>query len=331
METNHGSIIRASRAKGAAFSPRRSAGAGSTPESGVPAATPAGDRRSGVPAAMATRDTQEPAPSEEPPSATPKWDHGTPKSDSGARYSLFVSFKKGMQALVRELESRLPPGAVHLHAAVVGLARHGSGWLAKRHDGSTHAADAVILACPAYASADMVRPLDAGLADELAALEYASSATMTLAFRRDQIDHPLHGFGFVVPAVEGRSLIAVTFNSVKFAGRAPEGWVLMRAFLGGAMHPHVYARDDEDLKEAVLLDLRELLGVRGQPRFIEIHRWPRSMPQYPVGHLDRVRRIENHLEGLPGLTVAGNAFGGVGVPDCVQSAERAAALALKQD
>jgi protoporphyrinogen/coproporphyrinogen III oxidase len=127
----------------------------------------------------------------------------------------------------------------------------------------------------------------------------------------------------VVPVVEGRTLIAATFSSVKFPGRAPEGTLLVRAFLGGAMQPHVYDMDDDELRRSVLQDFRDLIGLRGEPKFVETHRWPASMPQYPVGHLDFVRSLEARIARWPGLAVAGNAFGGVGVPDCVRSAETA--------
>lgn len=246
-----------------------------------------------------------------------------PAGDSGARYSLFVSFERGMSTLIDTLAGRLPPGAVHLDARAQRFVREEGGWTLHLSDGSAHSADAVILACPAYASASLLRPLDTMLADELDAIRYASSATMTIAVRNEQLPRPLDGFGFVVPAVETRSLIAVTLSSTKFAGRAPEGYTLMRAFLGGAMHAHVYDLPDDVLRESILRDLRDLMGVTGEPLFIEMHRWPRSMPQYPVGHLDRVRRIDTQLEKLPGVALAGNAFGGVGVPDCVHSAEKA--------
>jgi oxygen-dependent protoporphyrinogen oxidase len=151
---------------------------------------------------------------------------------------------------------------------------------------------------------------------------------MTLAFRDDQLARVPDGFGFVVPALERRTILAVTVNSLKFENRAPPGHVLLRAFLGGAMHPHVYDLPDEVLREAVLKDLRELMGVRGEPLLSELYRWPSSMPQYPVGHLDRVARIRGRLEAHQGLMIAGNALGGVGVPDCVASAEAAAERAL---
>lgn len=249
---------------------------------------------------------------------------GASGGDSGARYSLFVSIDAGMSTLIDTLESRLPAGSVRRNAVVSRIDPAGGGWRVLTADGGSEAAEAVILASPAHASARLLADLDTSLSSELAGIRYASSATMSLAFRREQVPHAMDGFGFVVPALEGRALIAATFSSVKFPGRAPEGWVLMRAFLGGAMHAKVYEMDDRDLHAAVLRDLRELIGLQGEPAFAEMYRWPNSMPQYPVGHLDRVRRIEARLAAFPGLAVAGNAFGGVGVPDCVRSAEAAA-------
>ena len=243
--------------------------------------------------------------------------------DSGARYSIFVSMRDGMDTLTDRLAARLPQGCARVNAEVRRVERADGCWRVTLGDGTSESADAVILACPAYASAEMLGDLDDELTSELASIEYASSATMTLGFDRGQIRHELDGFGFVVPLAERRSLIAGTFGSVKFSGRAPEGRVLMRAFLGGAVQPEVYAMDDEQLCAAVLRDLRELIGVEGEPLFTELHRWPASMPQYPVGHLDRVARIERRLASLPGLAVAGNAFGGVGIPDCVHSGEEA--------
>lgn len=244
--------------------------------------------------------------------------------DAGARYSLFVSFPKGMTYLVEKIASRLPVGSIHIGAAVTRVTRDSDTWRMERHQAPAATADAVILACPSYASAEMVRHFDRLLADDLASIEYASAAVMSMAFDTDQVTRKLDGFGFVVPDIEKRSLIATTFSSIKFAGRAPDGKVLMRAFLGGAMAPEVYHMDDEALREAVVRDLRDLIGIKGEPAFTRLYRWPRSMPQYPVGHLDRVKRIHQQLTNHPSLAVAGNAFGGIGIPDCIQSGESAA-------
>lgn len=243
--------------------------------------------------------------------------------DSGARYSLFVSFERGMSTLIEALASRLPAGAIHTSTPVKQLARDGESWRLAMENGESVSADAVVLAPPAHVSAEMVRELDPGLSRELADVHYASSATMTLAYRQEQVGRLPDGFGFVVPVLENRTLIAVTLSSVKFPNRAPRDHVLMRAFLGGSMQSHVYEMSDEQLQDAVRRDLHELMGVHGPPLFSVLHRWPRSMPQYPVGHLERARRMEERAARWPGLVLAGNAFGGVGVPDCVHSAEKA--------
>lgn len=275
------------------------------------------------------------------------------RGDSGARYSMFVSFADGMAALIDALARQIPAGVIRTGTRVRRITREGRSWrlaLSESPGGSVRCgvregaspdagtvsdegasleAEAVIVACPAHAAAELLGDVDAMLAAELGAIPYANSATLSLAMPRHQVPHPLDGFGFVVPTIERRTLIAVTFSSVKFAGRAPDGWVLMRAFLGGAMHPDVYELSDDALREAVLRDLRDLLGIWGEPRFTAVHRWPASMPQYPVGHLDRVRRIGNRLAVLPGLAVAGNALGGVGIPDCVRSGEQAAERVMR--
>jgi oxygen-dependent protoporphyrinogen oxidase len=249
---------------------------------------------------------------------------GTARGGSGARYGMFVSFREGMATLTDRLLSLLPADGVRTNTAVRRVERAGRQWRVVLEDGSAETADAVVLTCPAYVSAGILADLDRELVAELSSIDYASSATMTLGFDRRQVGHDLDGFGFVVPLAERRSMIAGTFGSIKFPGRAPEDRVLMRAFLGGAVQPEVYEMDDGRLTEAVLGDLSDLVGVTGEPLLTEIHRWPRSMPQYPVGHLDRVARIERLLVDCPGLAMAGSAFGGVGIPDCVHSGEVAA-------
>lgn len=242
------------------------------------------------------------------------------RPSSGARWSLFVSFDDGMETLVALIARRLPEGAVRLHTPVSTLERTGeSGW---RVNGETF--DAVVLASPAHASARLLAGTDRELRGELAAIPYASSATVTLAVRRDEVPHPLDGFGFVVPAAEKRGLIACTFSSLKYAGRAPGDVLLLRSFVGGALAPDLYARDDADLLAGVRAELRELLGLTAAPILARIARHANAMPQYHVGHLDRMRRIENRLAALPGLHLAGSAYSGVGIPDCIRGGEHAA-------
>ena len=191
-------------------------------------------------------------------------------------------------------------------------------------------ADAVCLALPAYAAARLLRAVDAALAEELEGIPYASTATVNLAYRRADVPHPLDGFGFVVPFVERRATLACTFSSVKFAGRAPEGCALLRAFVGGALQPEMFELDEAAMVEAVRGDLRDLLGVQSPPLFAHVEKWPRSMAQYHLGHLERLARIDARLRTLPTLALCGNAYTGAGLPDCVRGGEAAADALLKK-
>lgn len=239
---------------------------------------------------------------------------------SGARYSLFLSFDGGMEVLVNTLAEVVPN--VRLNTRIEELTHDSGTWRITAESGETFEADAVCLALPAYVAAKLLENVNSRLASQLKAIRYASTATINLAYPRAAIAHPLNGFGFVVPFIEKRSLIACTFSSVKFSGRAPEDHVLLRAFAGGALQPEIFALDD--LEPRIEADLRELLGINQKPIFTETARWERSMPQYEVGHLDRVKAIDNELERLPNLTLAGNSYRGAGIPDCVRSGETAA-------
>ncbi|MCS6924790.1 MAG: protoporphyrinogen oxidase [Candidatus Binatia bacterium] len=246
------------------------------------------------------------------------------KGTSGARWSLFVTLREGMQQFVDTLAARLLSVTVRYGCAVTGVRRASDGWLVECEDGSVWQADGVILATPAFRTAQIVQGVDGQLADRLATISYSSAATVNLAYRREQVHHPLNGFGFVVPHIEQRAIIAGSFSSVKYAGRAPEGFVLLRAFVGGALQEDLYALDDEDMEGIVRREFAQLLGVRGEPLFVRIARYPRSMPQYLVGHLELVSEIEKRVTRHPGMALAGNAYRGVGMADCVRSGEAAA-------
>jgi oxygen-dependent protoporphyrinogen oxidase len=248
------------------------------------------------------------------------------RGTSGARYGLFLSLDAGLQLLTDQLARRLPPGTIRTSARAESLQFDEASrrWSIRLAWGDTLAADGVCLALPAYASAALLRATDPALAAELEAIPYASTATVNLAFRRREIPHPLDGFGFVVPHVERRRVIACSFSSVKFAGRAPARSVLLRAFVGGALQPDMFALDDDAMLRAVLEDLRELLGVTAPPLFAQVSRWPRSMAQYAVGHLARMRRVRARLSHHPTLRLAGNAYTGAGLPDCIREGRAAA-------
>jgi oxygen-dependent protoporphyrinogen oxidase len=244
---------------------------------------------------------------------------------SGARYGLFVSFRNGMQTLTDALEERLPAGSVLLNTVVERLERRGDRWQLRLDSGETVDADAVILSLPAHRSARLLEPLDSRSAEILAEIPYASSATMSLCYRREDVPHPLDGFGFVVPSIEKLTLLGCTFTNVKYSHRAPEGVALLRAFLGETA---LQNRDDNELEQLVRADLRKLLGITAAPQFVVTGRHPRSMAQYAVGHLDRIAEVEERITRFPGLALAGNAYHGIGIPDCVHSAEQAAEAVL---
>jgi len=246
---------------------------------------------------------------------------------SGARYSLFLSFDQGMQVLVDALA---PIKAdIRLNTRAKDLRLDGLTWTITTNTGEKLTADAVCLAVPAYVAASLLNDVNESLAAKLRQIKYASTATINFGYRRSAIDHPLDGFGFVVPFMEKRSLIACTFSSVKFSQRAPDAHVLLRAFAGGALQPEIFALDEDEMSARVEADVLELLGITAKPLFTEVAKWERSMPQYEVGHLDRVTEMENEASKTPGLTLAGNSYRGAGIPDCIRSGEAAAEVMTK--
>jgi protoporphyrinogen/coproporphyrinogen III oxidase len=247
---------------------------------------------------------------------------------SGARWSLFVTFANGMEELVSALASCLPPGAVRVKHRVDGVERHGRGWRLGGGLGPPVEADRVIVAAESYTASRLLRYADPALATLLGEIPYASSATVTLGYRRTDVPGPLDAFGFVVPRTEGRALLACTFSSVKYPGRAPEGHVLLRCFVGGAMNEDILGSDDGALALTARDELRQALGVTVEPVLTRIARWPKAMPQYQVGHSARVEALERCATMLPGLHLAGGAYRGVGIADCVRSGEEAADRAL---
>ncbi len=252
------------------------------------------------------------------------------KGVSGPRYSLFLSFDDGMQILTDRLAELIGKERIQTQTRVDSVRQSGKNrWMIATSAGETWLADAVVLALPAYAAAKVIAECDDVLASELKAIPYASTATINVAFRRSDVKHPLNGFGFVVPLAEQRRILACTFSSIKFAGRAPSDTVLLRAFAGGALQPEVFDLDEPVLVATVLGELKELLGVVGTPLVTHVEKWPNSMAQYHVGHLDRVGRIKERVAKLPGLQLAGNAYQGAGIPDCIRSGEGAAESALR--
>jgi oxygen-dependent protoporphyrinogen oxidase len=231
-----------------------------------------------------------------------------------------------MQVLVDRLISRLQKVRFELETPVAQarfdeISRQ---WMLALESGRTIQADALCLALPARKVAMLLQHADPDLSAELRGIPYESTATINLTYQRSHIPHPLDGFGFVVPFRERRSIIACTFSSVKFAGRAPTGHVLLRAFVGGALQPEVFALSEDEIIARVRADFHDLLGVTEPPEFAKVKKWHDSMPQYHLGHLERLERISARAAALPGLRLAGNAYKGPGIPDCIRSGETAA-------
>jgi oxygen-dependent protoporphyrinogen oxidase len=244
---------------------------------------------------------------------------------AGARYGLFAAFRGGMQTLIDALARELE-GSLHTGQAVTAVERDADGSLNVEVRGSWHGYQALVVALPAYAAAQVLHSFDAELARELFAIPYASAATVTCAWPRAAVPHALDAFGFVVPAAERREILASTWASVKYAGRAPAGKVLIRVFVGGYTGQELVQRSDAELLEIAQRELRQLLGVTQAPEWTRVVRYPQAMPQYHLGHQARVARIEGLVRKHPRFALAGNAYRGVGIPDAIKSANDAVSL-----
>ena len=242
--------------------------------------------------------------------------------------TFFTSFDRGMQYLTDAMADAAGRDGMRTGAAVTGLAQTGAGWMLDLEDGTRVDADAVILATESWAAEELVRPVDTAIADALAGIDHSSSATVSLAFEESEVGIDMNAFGVLCPLVEGRALMAATLSSTKWPGRAPEGKVLLRGFVGGPHNQAIMAESDDRLAEIVLSELREVLGVKGEPLFSRVFRWEKGMPQYTLGHLDRVEAIETRSGEVPGLALAGGSYRGVGLPNCVESGERAVSKVL---
>jgi oxygen-dependent protoporphyrinogen oxidase len=243
------------------------------------------------------------------------------RSGDGAFYSL----PGGLIELVDALVATLPPATIRLGVPVERIVRNGQ-YVVQTGEGEVRARS-VILTTPAYIAAGLVESLDRQLADLCNDVQYASSATLALAYRREDIRHSLLGSGFVVPRVETTTIMAASWVSSKWPGRAPEGHVLLRAFIGGARDPGAMRLSDEELRTRAERELARILGITAAPLFTRLYRWDRANAQHEVGHLDRMAAIERRLAARPGLFVTGSGFRGVGIPDCIADARATAASA----
>ena len=239
----------------------------------------------------------------------------------------FVSLPGGVAELVDAVAGTLNPGTVALAARATHL-RRTAAFVIDTEAGAFHAR-AVILAVPAYTAGKLLRGLDTTLAVLCDTVPYASTATVAFGYQRDQIRHPMRGSGFVVPRLERSPLLAATWVSSKWPGRAPDGCALVRAFLGGGRDPQRLDMTDDELVRSARETLEDVLRIDGAPIFARLFRWPRQTPQYDVGHLDRVAAIERRLLSIPGVFVTGSGFRAAGIPDCIADARQVATAAAE--
>jgi oxygen-dependent protoporphyrinogen oxidase len=241
---------------------------------------------------------------------------------AGPGGSPFVTLQGGLSEMVQALAARLGPIRVLTGRRVRAVRVSG---VPRKYEvviegTAPLAVDALILATPAYDAATLLEPLDDELSALLRGIPYASTATISLGFRRRDFLHRLDGYGFVVPRIEGRALLAVTWTSSKWSHRAPDDAVLLRAYVGGAGREAVLEQSDDGLVSLVRAELRAMMGITEVPVLARVYRWPRAMPQYLVGHLERLAAIDERLARWPGLFLTGAGYRGVGIPDCIHDA-----------
>lgn len=242
---------------------------------------------------------------------------------------LFTSLKNGMQAMTDAILAQIPESARRLNTPVEAVTPESGKWLVASR-GRTEEFDAGIIATPAYVAAGLLRNDLPQLSSELEQIRYSSSVTVALAYHekpRPSLSLPA-GFGFLVPRTEGKRIAACTFVHNKFSNRAPEHSALLRCFLGGTREQEVLQSPDSEIIAIVRRELQDILGITAEPSFVKIYKLPKAMAQYSVGHKTRVERIRKLISSTPGLALAGNAYSGIGVPDCVRSGSEAAAKVL---
>jgi protoporphyrinogen/coproporphyrinogen III oxidase len=237
---------------------------------------------------------------------------------------LFSSLKDGMQEAVDGVVARLPPEAIRLRTRVRGVYPHNGGWRVAIEMGGDSYYDAVVVATPANIAGALLEAVDAGLAQDLLGVTYSSSVTVALGYYMDQLRHLPPGFGFLVPRSEGTRMLACTFVHNKFPHRTPPDKGLLRCFLGGARDEAVLSLSDDELLGQVRAELKKIVKLDVNPIFTRVYRWRGAMAQYESGHLARVERIEKRIADMKWLAIAGNAFHGIGVPDCIRSGQQAA-------
>ena len=251
-----------------------------------------------------------------------------PAASSKKKVSMFMTLRDGLGELVDSTVKRLEMTTVKTGVNVSEVRQKGSRYEVALEGGGAIECDSVVVAAPAYAAAGLLSPLDESLSELLKSIPYVSTATISLGYKKEDLPGALNGFGFVVPKTEGRSIMAASWVSVKFAHRAPDDSVLIRCFVGGSKNEELVFKSDDELMELVAAELKDIMNIKATPVVKRIFRWHKAMPQYTIGHLERVASIEERVDALPGLYLGGSAYHGIGISDCIRMGEETAKKAL---
>ena len=249
----------------------------------------------------------------------------------GPKKTFFISLNEGLGQLVNKLETVIGNEKIHCGRKISQLKQTSDNrWLIEEENHDPITADAVIVTTEAYAAAGLVKNELPRLADLLNEIPYVSSATVSMAFPRKAIPHALDAYGFIVPKIANRRIMAVTWTSIKWNHRAPQDMVLLRAFVGGAQRQELAACGDQEMLNLVKEELSSIMGINTPPEKSWIYRWPKGMPQYVIGHLDRLEAIDAITKEQKGLYLAGASYRGIGIPDCINQGRQAAVKAWEE-
>lgn len=237
--------------------------------------------------------------------------------------TMFMSLKQGISKLVETLTQKIEGTEILLNTKVESINKKDK-YEIKLDNGEVIEADHVIVATPAYIASDLVKDIDTDLSEKLLKIPYTSTSTVSLAFNKSQIKCSLDAFGFVVPKKEGTSIIGSTWTSLKWKGRAPDDKLLLRSFIGGSGREKFVEETEEEIKERAMCDLRRVMGIEGEPLKSWVFKYKNAMPQYTIGHEERVNGIFARLLSLQGLYLTGSAYHGVGMADTCREAETTA-------
>ncbi len=261
-----------------------------------------------------------------------KMSEGRRESDKDGvkiRTTMFMSLRGGMSTMVDTLLTKIKDVEIKTETTVTDIAISNNGYTISLEGEDSISADSVVICTPAYSASTIFRSLNRALHEKLLTIPYTSTSTISMSFKRSQIKNSIDGFGFVVPKSEGKRIIGSTWSSIKWEGRAPDDELLLRCFVGGALHEDLLEGTDEEVMTMVLEDLKSIMDIEGEPVMRRMFRYKKAMPQYTIGHTERVEGIEHELHSYSGLFVTGSAYHGIGISDTVREAEDTAKKVLE--